>query len=92
MNNFLVSYQQKLDKKSEVYLSIKVRPRAAKTEIVGKMDDDVLKINIAAPPIGGKANIELIKFFAKEFGVTRDCVKIISGAGGRGKLVKIINL
>lgn len=86
----LNTYKKKLKEIGEVYLSVKVRPGAAKSEVVREMGDGVLKINIAAPPVGGKANIELAKFMVKELGVRRDCVRIISGAGSRAKLIKII--
>jgi hypothetical protein len=50
---------------------------------------ETIKINIAAAPEKGKANQELVHLLSKEFDVSRDSVKIISGAGDRVKLVKI---
>jgi len=44
---------------------------------------------LKAPPVDGKANAELIKLVAKQFGCARSAVSIKSGAGGRTKLVKI---
>ena len=76
--------------KGEVYLRVKVRPNAAKTLAKEVMADETVKIDLAAAPVKGKANQELIKFLAKEFVVSKDNVKIISGAGERVKLVKII--
>ena len=72
-----------------MYIKIKVRPGASQTKIVGKLDDEPIKIDVAAPPERGKANIELIKFLAKEYKVDKSSVSIISGAGERVKLVKI---
>ncbi len=74
----------------EVYLRIKVRPNAAKTCLKEIMADETVKIDLAAAPVKGKANLELIKFLAKEFNADKSQVKIISGAGERVKLVKII--
>ena len=71
-------------------VKIKVTPRASKNEIVGKMADGTVKIKLKAPPVGGKANEELIKFLAEEFGVEKGCVKIIRGKTGRKKTVEII--
>jgi hypothetical protein len=44
---------------------------------------------LKAPPVDGKANAELIRLVAKQFGCTRSAVSIKSGAGSRTKLVKI---
>ena len=38
-----------------------------------------LKIRICAPPLDGKANIQLIKFIAHHFGVSKSSVRIVSG-------------
>jgi len=85
-------YLEKLNKDDEVYLKIKARPGASKTELKGLLDgeEEVLKIDISAPPEKGKANIELVKYLANIFQVNKNNVKIISGAGDKIKLVKII--
>jgi len=44
---------------------------------------------LKAPPVDGKANAELIKLVARQFGCARSAVSIRSGAGSRTKLVKI---
>ena len=72
------------------YLRIKVIPNAPKSEIMGMMEDnETLKIKIKAPPEKGKANTELIKLLAKEYGVKKNCVNIVAGGRERVKLVKI---
>jgi len=75
---------------ADKYLRIKVIPGAPKTEIKGEMADGTLKITVAAAPEKGKANAALIKFLAEEYGVPKSAVIIISGAGVRLKLIKII--
>jgi hypothetical protein len=72
-----------------VTLSIKVVPRAARTEIAGTMEDGSLKVRVAAVPEGGKANEELRRFLAGHFGVARDQVEIVAGAAGQRKTVRI---
>lgn len=47
------------------------------------------KINIKSVAQDGKANEELVKFLAKEFGVRRSQISIVSGEKGRMKLVEI---
>jgi len=88
----LVKYKKELAEGGETYIRIKVRPSAGKTEIkdVLKVDDeDVLKIDLAAPPVNNKANIELVNFLAKKLTVSKTDIKIISGASNKFKLVKI---
>lgn len=82
-----------LQEDGELYLRVKAHAGSSKTEIKGVLEDTdgkILKINIAAQPVKGRANQELIKFLAKELGAPKDNVKIISGAGDNFKFVKII--
>ncbi|MCK4539612.1 DUF167 domain-containing protein [Candidatus Parcubacteria bacterium] len=85
-------YIDKLNKNSELYLRLKINPGSAKSKIKDVMADETIKINIAAKPEKGKANKELIKLLSKQFGADKNNIKIISGAGDRLKLVKIIKL
>jgi uncharacterized protein (TIGR00251 family) len=66
---------------------VKVIPRSAKTEMVGRMADGTLKIHIAAPPEKGKANEELLRFLAAHFKVDR--VELISGHTAALKIVRL---
>jgi len=83
------NFKKILNTGQEVYLRVKVRPNAADTALKTLLADETLKIDLAAPAERGKANAELIRFLAKEFGVDRENVKILSGVGERVKLVKI---
>jgi uncharacterized protein len=89
-SNQLEGYKKSLKAESEVYLRIKVHPGSAKSELKEVLEDETVKINIAAPAEKGKANKELVRFLAKEFAVPALNVKIISGAGTALKLIKII--
>ena len=75
-------------------LALKVTPGAKKNEILGWEDDypqvgRVLKIKIAAPPVEGKANKEIVLFLAKSLKVTKSSVEVVHGTSGRIKLVEI---
>lgn len=85
----LTKFQNKLNKNFEIYLRVKVRPGAQKSEIKQILDDDTIKINIAAKPINNQANTELLKFLSKTFTVLTEQVKIISGKSESLKLIKI---
>jgi len=86
----LEKYRQILIAKGEVYLRLKARPGAPKTELKAIMDDETIKVDIAAPAENGRANEALIVWLAQELDVSKNNVKVISGAGDRLKLVKII--
>jgi uncharacterized protein (TIGR00251 family) len=52
--------------------------------------DGVLKVRIAAPPVDGAANAELIKVLAKSFGVAKSNVQLISGETAKTKKLRIV--
>jgi len=85
----LGQYIKNLADNKEIYLRVKVLAGAGKTEFIEEMADGTLKIAVAAVPEKGKANLALIKYLAKELGVDKNNLKIISGAGERLKLIKI---
>lgn len=82
-------FKEEFNKKGEVYLRIKAKPSASKTELMEILSDNTIKISIAASPEKGKANQELVKFLVREFSLEKENIKIISGAGDRIKLIKI---
>ncbi len=69
-------------------LTVKVHPRAKRSAITGRFGE-AWKLDLAAPPVDGKANEECIRFFAGLAGVPRARVRIVSGATARIKLVEI---
>jgi uncharacterized protein len=71
-----------------ITFAVRVQPRASKSAIVGE-HDEALKIRLAAPPVDGEANEELIRLLAKFFGVARADVEIISGTTAKQKLLRI---
>lgn len=75
-------------------LALKVTPGARKNEILGWEDDypqvgRVLKVKIAAPPVEGKANKEIVLFLSKALGIPKSAVEVVHGTSGRIKLVEI---
>lgn len=76
------------EKTDDAILTIRVVPRASKSEIVG-FADGVLKIRIASPPVDGAANAELVKLLSKTFDVSKSRIAILSGQTSKMKQVKI---
>lgn len=69
-------------------LHVHVVPRAKRTEVVGAHGDGI-RIRLAAPPVDGAANTELVRFLARRLGVSRADVQIRSGAAARRKVVEV---
>jgi hypothetical protein len=76
------------EKKDGIIFRIRVRPSASRNEIKG-LYGEALKIDINAPPVGGKANRECVRFLAKELRVPKSDMEILSGLKSKNKLVKI---
>lgn len=74
-----------------VVLSLHVQPGAKKTECVGP-HGDAMKLRLAAPPVDGKANAELVAFLARFCGVARSAVTLVSGETSRAKRVRVEGL
>lgn len=74
-----------------VSIKIKVEPRSSKSGIVGRYGD-ALKVKLTSPPVEGKANSELIEVLAKECGVRKRDVEIISGKSSKNKMVRITGI
>lgn len=68
-----------------------VVPRARASAVAGR-HGDALKIRLAAPPAGGAANRELVRFLAECLGVARSAVVIAAGHAGRRKTVTIAGM
>lgn len=86
----LDEFVKQFNNDKDIYLKLKVRPNAGRTEVIDVLEDNTTKINIASPALKGRGNQELIKFLAKTFAIPKENVKIISGAGDRIKLIKVI--
>ena len=76
---------------NEARIAVRVYPNAARNEVVG-LTDGVLQVKVSAPPVKGKANIELIAFLSKALGVSKSRVGIIKGHTARNKVITIQGL
>ncbi len=72
-------------------VTVKVHPRAKRTGITGRLGD-AYKLDLAAPPVDGKANEECVRFLAELAGVPRANVRIVTGQSARMKVVEIDGL
>jgi uncharacterized protein len=72
-------------------LTVRVHPRAKRSALKGRFGD-AWKLDLAAPPVDGKANDECVRFFAELAGVPRSRVRIVTGASSRMKVVEVEGL
>lgn len=75
-------------------IALKVTPGARKNEILGWEEDypqigRVLRVKIAAPPVEGKANKEIVSFMAKTLSIPKSAVELLHGSTGRIKLIQV---
>jgi len=70
-------------------LKIRVTPRAKHDEIYYILEDGTVKVRLTAPPVEGKANKALIKYFSGILEIPRSRIEILSGFKSRNKLMAI---
>ena len=76
---------------SQARINVQVSPNARHNEVVG-FESDILKVKVAAPPLQGKANKELIKFLSQTLKVNRGSITIERGLTSRNKIIAITGL
>jgi len=69
-------------------ITVRVHPRARRTRMAGRMGD-AWKLDLAAPPVEGKANEACVRFLAELAGVPQSRVRIVLGLTGRTKVIEI---
>ncbi len=77
--------------KEQAKIVAHIQPNTSQNEVVG-FKDGVLRVRIAAPPVKGKANQELIKFLSNVLGVSKSNLTIEKGITGKKKTVAIRGL
>jgi uncharacterized protein (TIGR00251 family) len=78
------------EKDGAIVFTVRVVPPAAKSEIVGE-HAGALKVRLAAPPVDGAANEELIKLLAKRLRTAKSNVEILSGQTSKTKQIGVMN-
>jgi len=69
-------------------LKVKAVPGASRSEIVGRLGE-ALKVRVAAPPEGGKANREILELLAERLGLPAARVTLVSGAASPAKVFEL---
>jgi len=72
-------------------LRLRVVPGSARAEIVGR-HGDAWKIRVTAAPEQGRANDAVQRLLADTLSLPREAVTIVSGHGGRDKIVELTGM
>ena len=70
---------------------MRVVPRAGRSGVAG-MRDGALLVRLAAAPVDGAANAELIEVLAAALDLPKRRIQIVSGDRSRSKRVRLIGL
>ncbi|MEW6777354.1 MAG: DUF167 domain-containing protein [Bdellovibrionota bacterium] len=73
---------------SSFTIEVHVQPRAKREGFVG-LHGGVPKIALRAPPVDGEANAALVAYLAKELGIPKSQIEIVSGETSRHKRLRI---
>jgi uncharacterized protein (TIGR00251 family) len=76
------------DDQGEIMLRVQVQPGAGRSAVVGR-HGDALKLKVGAPPEGGRANEAVTALLSTTLGVSRDAIRLTSGATSRTKRFRI---
>ena len=72
-------------------VSVKVVPGASRDRVVGRYGD-ALKVQVSAPPEGGKANKAVLALLAEALGVRPNQLRLVRGATQSRKVVEVDGL
>lgn len=74
-----------------VRISVRVKPRASRSRVL-RADGLSIEASIAAPPVDGAANAELLVLLAGVLGVSKSSLRLVQGETAKNKVVEVTNL
>ena len=78
-------------KEGPATIAVQVQPNASQNRII-RFEDGVLHLRVAAPPVKGKANQELLKFLSRILAVGKSNLAIEKGDTSKRKIIVIKGL
>src|SRR5688572_2450767 len=72
-------------------IEVHAKPKAKTSAVLG-LKAGVIEVAVAAPPVAGAANDELIRTLAEHFGLGRRAVRLVSGASSRHKRILLAGI
>jgi len=74
-----------------VRFRVHVKTNRSETRLVAEADD-TLTLFVAAAPVKGKANREIVKWLAKKLGKASSQVRIVAGVYSNSKIIEVIGV
>jgi uncharacterized protein (TIGR00251 family) len=74
-----------------VRLTVRAKPRAKKSRVL-RVDGLAIDVALAAPPVDGAANDELLATIAAALGVAKRAVRLIHGETSKNKVVEVAGM
>ena len=78
------------ESKNGVIADFKVIPRSSRNSV--EIQDDLIRVKITAPPVDGKANNAVIKYFSDVLSLPKRNIVILRGETGRQKTLEFSGL
>jgi uncharacterized protein (TIGR00251 family) len=72
-------------------LRLRVSPGAGRTALVGR-HGDAWKVRVTEAPERGRANEAVLRFLAETLALPRSALTLVSGHGGREKIVELTGM
>lgn len=72
-------------------LNVKIVPSSSRDQLAGWLGE-ALKIKVMAPPEKGRANAAVIAFLARQLGIERQAIEVVSGHSSPAKVLQIDGL
>ena len=74
-----------------IRFTVRVKARSRETGLIIERDGTVI-LHVVAAPERGKANKEIIKWFAEKFKISGSQVRLVAGLHSRTKVIEIVNI
>jgi uncharacterized protein (TIGR00251 family) len=71
-----------------VRISVRVKPRSSRTRIL-KVDGLSVEASLAAPPVEGAANAELIELLASALQLPKSALRLVMGQASKHKVIEL---
>jgi uncharacterized protein (TIGR00251 family) len=71
-----------------IRISVRVKPRSRRTRIL-KVDGLSIEASLAAPPVDGAANSELIELLASALQLPKSALRLVMGKSSKHKVVEL---
>jgi uncharacterized protein (TIGR00251 family) len=72
-------------------MTVRIKPHSVETKLIIEPDGEIT-LHVAAPPLQGKANKEIVKWLAKKFGKSSSQVRLIAGLHSKTKIIEILDV